>query len=61
MTYKFEVINIKLLLLPTALLNHEYKNTLALSEGIFGSETWDRTKIHGFKGRCPAIRRSRNN
>ena len=23
-------------------------------------ETWNRTKIHGFKGRCPTVRRSPN-
>src|SRR3989338_3087516 len=27
---------------------------------FFGWETWNRTKIHGFKGRCPTIRRSPN-
>ena len=25
-----------------------------------GWETWNRTKIHGFKGRCPTVRRSPN-
>gem|GEM_PF-6550831 len=27
---------------------------------FFSSGTWNRTKIHGFKGRCPTIRRSPN-
>ncbi len=25
-----------------------------------GSGTWIRTMVHGFKGRCPAVRRSRS-
>ncbi len=31
----------------------------SVGTGCYGSGTWIRTMIHGFKGRCPAIRRSR--
>ena len=31
----------------------------SVGTGCDGSETWIRTMIHGFKGRCPAFRRSR--
>src|ERR1700722_16407272 len=49
---------VKIIRLPFR--RREIKPAFFIDCSVQSSGTWNRTKIHGFKGRCPAFRRSPN-